>query len=624
MSNIDEVQSIGESIQNTFNNISYVLRNIPGLPKNLEEEFTDIKKDVAKVQAIANRQKNRANLSQTQINQDAQTIMRLNARVRQSDDDLRLMTIAYYNEKNVRRRWYFSYKDKHRRVGELLREKLFYRKLFQINRDDRRVLKFKLDTLKKAENKRLMQKHLSEWDYKTREAKGLTIKIPMPNSPDFSSSFHSDSSDTGSLTGGMRQKFDTIHRHSRRTSDILGDIEEELHSSDNENSGNSSSSIIIEGTSNTDIPPLFNDSNSSSSDDSEIRSSSSDDDIHARCMVGYELKKFHGSPTEDPEEHIEEFRLWLVGSGIDVGAGHANRINAHGVFIASLKGDAKDWYERTIHGKNWELRNLLDNTAQANLAAVQGRNAGQIGVQALNRANGQNARLAGIDERQIRLQFIRGLSPANQIEVRRLGLEKSVDNLLPNLEEIERYTAEQLSGAYLHPISDLTSTKKSVTNYYGNKDNVSVNPGMSKSEIENLIKSMISSSEPQETQVSKKTSPTIPPKNMEEIKAALLLKELYNMGFRDEPIVDFIESYNKRGEYFKRKQAQNDDSDDELANRMSKLSINKAMSKGYAQGVKTGIRASNKSSHRCSNCNRTGHNSRNCPRKKKKSKRKAK
>ncbi|CAH1769530.1 8300_t:CDS:1, partial [Entrophospora sp. SA101] len=565
-------------------------------------------------------QKNRANLSQTQINQDAQTIMRLNARVRQSDDDLRLMTIAYYNEKNVRRRWYFSYKDKHRRVGELLREKLFYRKLFQINRDDRRVLKFKLDTLKKAENKRLMQKHLSEWDYKTREAKGLTIKIPMPNSPDFSSSFHSDSSDTGSLTGGMRQKFDTIHRHSRRTSDILGDIEEELHSSDNENSGNSSSSIIIEGTSNTDIPPLFNDSNSSSSDDSEIRSSSSDDDIHARCrqthiqnirlrrkaeqdllecrnergllefnrdrivneleiaeddindqnriinilnqeifalqnnnphinnnrtgMVGYELKKFHGSPTEDPEEHIEEFRLWLVGSGIDVGAGHANRINAHGVFIASLKGDAKDWYERTIHGKNWELRNLLDNTAQANLAAVQGRNAGQIGVQALNRANGQNgnvvipahtvfdedwsfadgrptdrlpnapntntgntvvvpgirlgqvlywfktnyptvtaekqrvlfgstvqggepvgrfysnlrrlARLAGIDERQIRLQFIRGLSPANQIEVRRLGLEKSVDNLLPNLEEIERYTAEQLSGAYLHPISDLT------------------------------------------------------------------------------------------------------------------------------------------------------------------------
>ncbi|CAJ0748591.1 3124_t:CDS:2, partial [Entrophospora sp. SA101] len=181
---------------------------------------------------------------------------------------------------------------KHRQVGELLREKLFYRKLFQINRDDRKALKFKLDTLKKAENKRLMQKHLSEWDYKTREAKGLTIKVPMPNSPDFSSSFYSDSSDTGSLTGGMRQKFDTIHRHSRRTSNILGDIEEELHSSNNENSGNSSNSIIIiiEGTSNTDIPPLFNDSNSSSSsDDEEIRSSSSDDDIHAHYEESLEV-----------------------------------------------------------------------------------------------------------------------------------------------------------------------------------------------------------------------------------------------------------------------------------------------------------------------------------------------
>ncbi|CAJ0752925.1 15889_t:CDS:2, partial [Entrophospora sp. SA101] len=181
----------------------------------------------------------------------------------------------------------------------------------------------------------------------------------------------------------------------------------------------------------------------------------------------------------------------------------------------------------------------------------------------------------------------------------------------------------------------LTSTKKSVTNYYGNKDNVtnyygnkdnvSVNPGMSKSEIENLIKSMIPSSEPQQVQVPKKTPPTVPPKDMEAIYDSLLFKELYDLGFRDGPIVDFIESYNKRGEYFKRKQAQKDDSDEELSNRMSKLSINKAISKGVAQGVKTGIRASNKSSrHRCSNCNRTGHNSRNCSRKKKnKSKRKA-
>ncbi|CAJ0651605.1 2446_t:CDS:2 [Entrophospora sp. SA101] len=279
-------------------------------------------------------------------------------------------------------------------------------------------------------------------------------------------------------------------------------------------------------------------------------------------MVGYELKKFNGYPTEDPEEHIEEFRLWLVGSGIDIGAGHANRINAHGVFIASLKGDAR----RTIHGKNWELRNLLDNTAQANLGAVQGRTAPQLGIQALNRANGQagnivipahtvfdedwsfadgrptdrlpnapntntgntvvvagirlgqvlywfktnyptvttekqqvlfgttvqGARLAGIDEQQIRLQFLCGLSPANQMEVQCLGIEKSVNELLPRLEEIERYTAEQLSGAYLHSNSDSVSSSKG----HG-KNNYSSNMGMSRDEMESFVKSIIASSQSQ-------------------------------------------------------------------------------------------------------------------------------
>ncbi|RHZ78548.1 hypothetical protein Glove_161g40 [Diversispora epigaea] len=46
--------------------------------------------------------------------------------------------------------------------------------------------------------------------------------------------------------------------------------------------------------------------------------------------------KFKNYKT-NPKKHIEKFKLWLVGSGIDVGVGHANRINAHGVFITSLK-----------------------------------------------------------------------------------------------------------------------------------------------------------------------------------------------------------------------------------------------------------------------------------------------
>ncbi|CAG8624778.1 13677_t:CDS:2 [Acaulospora morrowiae] len=228
-------------------------------------------------------------------------------------------------------------------------------------------------------------------------------------------------------------------------------------------------------------------------------------------MVGYELKKFNGYTTEDSEEHIEEFRLWLAGSGIDVGAGYANRINAHGVFRASLKGDAKDWYERTIHGKNWELRNLLNNTTQANLAGIQGRNADQIEAQALNYANGQNGNviIPAYTVFDKDWSFANGRSTDNlsntfnantgntvivpgirlgQMEVCHLGIEKLPDKLLLKLEEIERYTAEQLSGAYLHSNSDVVASKGHGKNNYSN------NTDMTKEEIENLIKGIMASS----------------------------------------------------------------------------------------------------------------------------------
>ncbi|CAG8769933.1 6550_t:CDS:2, partial [Cetraspora pellucida] len=57
------------------------------------------------------------------------------------------------------------------------------------------------------------------------------------------------------------------------------------------------------------------------------------------------------------------------------------------------------------------------------------------------------------------------------------------------------------------------------------------------------------------------------------------------------------------------------DSDKELADHMGKLSINKVLSKGFEAGVHAVIKSSK---HCCSNCNKTGHNSRKCPRKKSK------
>ena len=73
-------------------------------------------------------------------------------------------------------------------------------------------------------------------------------------------------------------------------------------------------------------------------------------------MAGYPTPNFNGYPDEEPEEFIDSFHSYLVAVGIDVTAGHAYRVRAHGLFETCLKGDAKDWYERSFQRKNWELR----------------------------------------------------------------------------------------------------------------------------------------------------------------------------------------------------------------------------------------------------------------------------
>ncbi|KAF0435108.1 hypothetical protein F8M41_004821 [Gigaspora margarita] len=76
------------------------------------------------------------------------------------------------------------------------------------------------------------------------------------------------------------------------------------------------------------------------------------------------------------------------------------------------------------------------------------------------------ARLAGIDEQQIRLQFIHGISPDNQLEIRRIRINRPVSKLLTELEEIERYKTEQLSGAYSIPKSAIERQQQ----FYSNAD----------------------------------------------------------------------------------------------------------------------------------------------------------
>ena len=66
------------------------------------------------------------------------------------------------------------------------------------------------------------------------------------------------------------------------------------------------------------------------------------------------------------------------------------RDNAIKHLRACMRGRTLEQFDDEITTKqNWELTNLLDNTGQANLVAVNGRTALQIGANALNETVGQ-------------------------------------------------------------------------------------------------------------------------------------------------------------------------------------------------------------------------------------------
>ncbi|GES89645.1 hypothetical protein GLOIN_2v1778046 [Rhizophagus clarus] len=103
-------------------------------------------------------------------------------------------------------------------------------------------------------------------------------------------------------------------------------------------------------------------------------------------------------PYFDCDDSIPDFlaqlRLDLQNRGIDpndnVGDPPTGRDNAIGHLRTCMRGRTLKWFDNEITTKqNWELTNLLDNTGQANLVAVNGRTALQIGANALNEAVGQ-------------------------------------------------------------------------------------------------------------------------------------------------------------------------------------------------------------------------------------------
>jgi hypothetical protein len=100
-------------------------------------------------------------------------------------------------------------------------------------------------------------------------------------------------------------------------------------------------------------------------------------------------------PYFDWDDNIPDFlaqlRLDLQRRGIDpadnAGGPPTGRDQAIGYLRGCMRGRTLEWFDDEISSKaNWELTNLTDGTGQANLVAVNGRTAIQIGADGLNEA----------------------------------------------------------------------------------------------------------------------------------------------------------------------------------------------------------------------------------------------
>ncbi|CAG8802216.1 3509_t:CDS:2, partial [Dentiscutata erythropus] len=213
---------------------------------------------------------------------------------------------------------------------------------------------------------------------------------------------------------------------------------------------------------------------------------------------------------------------YIVASQINIapGAGQvAGREEAFGLVISCFAGPALNWYNTRIKGKNWRCNNLSDNLGVATLTAVRAigagnggnqigglntagefRNkagaeigrigAGNMGVEEFSTQIKKVGKLARMTPEQQREQFIRGLNPINQYNIRIMAkFEDTQENITRALAKAEKFTLSQRNAP-----SSLLAFPAANPYIDTNKS------GMTKTEIVDLIKTAMVSSESQTAQ----------------------------------------------------------------------------------------------------------------------------
>ncbi|RGB28438.1 hypothetical protein C1646_767786 [Rhizophagus diaphanus] len=94
--------------------------------------------------------------------------------------------------------------------------------------------------------------------------------------------------------------------------------------------------------------------------------------INMALPAGFQLPELC-SFEQNHEDYVDNFIAYINLAGIN------DEARTRNILDRSVKGEVREWYRREFDNKNWELQNVLDNSAiGATIAHIRGANAGAI------------------------------------------------------------------------------------------------------------------------------------------------------------------------------------------------------------------------------------------------------
>ncbi|GES95095.1 hypothetical protein GLOIN_2v1886689 [Rhizophagus clarus] len=322
--------------------------------------------------------------------------------------------------------------------------------------------------------------------------------------------------------------------------------------------------------------------------------------------------------TVIPAHNVHTDEDWSLAGGCPVDAGTATNApngvlnnNNHIVLPDINISQVIYWFKRNYPTVVREQQELIFGTLTQ----------GSDSVRNYYRKINKYASWARISDREKRIQFIRGLSPENKLEMKRLGLNRPLnDELIETLEEIETERNNLLLGEdiYNQPVS---KTKLKVPSHQS----------ITTEDVDRIVNSRIQAlqqSAPNQSPLSSSSQENITKADLQALaksfqetltRASKTLensKKSVDKKAEDRAVIRFLKDIAReaKDDYY---YDSGDDPVDDITDSMAGMILNSAK----INAIKSVVRSAFK---KCTKCGRFGHTSRKCPRKKKKKSKKSK